>query len=261
MKPSGVTSFSIILNQKSLPTNIVLLPYVKKVSGSLVNLHEQQKRSLSNIKISQTVKPQRGTTLAQKKELPKPTIKKVVPVPVPKNRESKKLIPANIKKEVPQLTKLQSKKDEKPSLKSKTQKAVAKRQQPIQKPIAQKQQELVKVEPRSEKDIPSQDNLMRTISSDNQDVIYLGREDLAALVMNERIQKHIEQVWRPPVGVSKDCVCIINVLLDEHGSILELAIEESSHVLPYDIAARSALAQVPFPKAMWGKNLVVTFKQ
>ena len=75
------------------------------------------------------------------------------------------------------------------------------------------------------------------------------------------IEQELEKAWHPPVGLSKDLACIIKVKVNSNGGIDDLTLEESSKVISYDIAARTALDTMSFPKMLRGKEVIITFKQ
>ncbi len=75
------------------------------------------------------------------------------------------------------------------------------------------------------------------------------------------LQKELTNCWKPPIGVPQDCVCQIKVAVNWDGTIKELAVAQSSGILMYDVAARSALYTMKMPSWSKGKSLTVTFKQ
>src|SRR5690606_39199699 len=100
-----------------------------------------------------------------------------------------------------------------------------------------------------------------TAESNEQEIIYIGREDKIILEHQMHVQRQIENTWRAPVGLAKDLMCEIAITLNEYGAVEQLTIEKSSQVSTYDITARSALSHITYPKTMWGKRLIITFKQ
>lgn len=88
-----------------------------------------------------------------------------------------------------------------------------------------------------------------------------GRVDLNALYVQEYIQKEVEQHWKPPVGLSKELACTIKIYIDWEGKATNAIIADSSSVLIYDIAARTAASALALPKWGWGKEFSIAFKQ
>ena len=75
------------------------------------------------------------------------------------------------------------------------------------------------------------------------------------------LQKELANCWKPPIGVPQDCVCQIKVAVNWDGTIKELAVAQSSGILMYDVAARSALYTMKMPSWSKGKSLTIMFKQ
>ena len=94
-----------------------------------------------------------------------------------------------------------------------------------------------------------------------EDQLILGREDLASLKIYESIQEEVSQHWKPPVGLSKDLECKIKAVVDNGGKIKNISIEQASGVLAYDMSVRMAFMQVQMPKEVFGKEVILTFRQ
>lgn len=67
--------------------------------------------------------------------------------------------------------------------------------------------------------------------------------------------------WRAPYGMQGTPSCRIKALINKLGEIEDIEIEESSGILMFDIAARSALLNTQMPEWTRGKSFVITFKQ
>src|SRR3990167_1922556 len=94
-----------------------------------------------------------------------------------------------------------------------------------------------------------------------EEKLILGREDLASLKIYESIQEEVSQYWKPPVGLSKDLECKIKAAVDNSGKIKNIRSEQASGVLAYDMSARMAFMQVQMPKEVFGKEVILTFRQ
>lgn len=267
MKPNrSVAPLTIVLNRKTLPTNFVVLPYVKRIPGALLALQEQKQCpsevvAPKNSSVEQSTKSPESsaTTIMPKQEPPKSPVKKVTVKKTEIKKQSLSTLKKDIKKETKQLAKIEKPSQKKTIVPSKKTKKVVQKKRPINHQTVPQTEH----KPCVANEVLAKNNETKPLGIAQElerEVIYLGRDDFAALVTHEAIQKHIEQVWQPPIGVSKKCSCAIKVVLDNQGGISDLIIEESSNVLPYDIAARAALEQAPFPQEMWGKNIVITFK-
>lgn len=87
----------------------------------------------------------------------------------------------------------------------------------------------------------------------------VGYRDLEAMRQYTELQKKLAKYWKPPIGVSKDCECQIQIIVGWNGSIQKLEMIKQSGVLMYDIAARSALYTMSIPQWARGKSLTITF--
>ncbi len=75
------------------------------------------------------------------------------------------------------------------------------------------------------------------------------------------LQKEFSRCWKPPVGVPEDCACEIKLMIGPNGAIEDVTMAKPSGVLMYDVAARSAVFAMEFPRWSWRKSLILTFKQ
>lgn len=89
--------------------------------------------------------------------------------------------------------------------------------------------------------------------------IYLGQNDLDNLEIAQSIREEVANVWRPPAGLGVGRQCKVKVVVDWDGAIKELTFEEPSHVAAFDVSVRLAVQQMKFPKAVFGKELILPF--
>jgi len=85
--------------------------------------------------------------------------------------------------------------------------------------------------------------------------------EVEALRCSAQLQKELVHQWKPPIGVSPDCVCEISFSVNAAGTIENLKITKSSGIIMYDISARQALSAMKMPQWTYGKPLVISFKQ
>lgn len=132
------------------------------------------------------------------------------------------------------------------------------------KPLKVVEKKVPKVKPKKiEKNKPVKVAQKESVEQGEQDIIYVGRIDKDILKMHEVIQQELQTVWQPPAGLSKELQCQLKVLVAWDGTVKDVAVEKTSGVVMYDVAARSSLASVPFDKCKWarGKEFSITFKQ
>ena len=89
--------------------------------------------------------------------------------------------------------------------------------------------------------------------------LYIGRDDLALLETERAIQYEIKKYWQSPAGLAHDLVCILKVVVAASGTVKEIIMKQSSRVLMFDMAARTAVLKAQYPKATWGKEILLQF--
>lgn len=85
--------------------------------------------------------------------------------------------------------------------------------------------------------------------------------EVEALRRGAQLQKELVQKWKPPIGVSPECMCEISFFVTTAGKIEDLKMVKSSGVMMYDISARQALFAMAMPQWTYGKPLIISFKQ
>lgn len=79
------------------------------------------------------------------------------------------------------------------------------------------------------------------------------------LKKHQLLQQELVRVWHPPIGVTKECACCVRVAVTRDGAIQKVDIVNSSGILMFDVAARSALYSAQLPKWTWGTSFDITF--
>jgi len=74
------------------------------------------------------------------------------------------------------------------------------------------------------------------------------------------LQHELSKHWQPPVGIDQSCACAITAHIDRQGKIEDVTIDDTSGVLMFDVAARTAMLAMELPRWTWGKSLSITFK-
>src|SRR5579863_6920565 len=122
--------------------------------------------------------------------------------------------------------------------------------------------ELPKIEPKVEPKIEPQkiDQKIAPFIPEDAQISHNYRE-VEALRCGAQLQKELVQKWKPPIGVSPECICEISFFVTTSGVIEELKMIKSSGVMMYDISARQALFAMKMPPWTHGKPLVISFKQ
>ncbi len=85
--------------------------------------------------------------------------------------------------------------------------------------------------------------------------------EVEALRRGAQLQKELVNTWKPPMGVSPDCVCEITFYVTNTGALQDVNITKKSGVMMYDISARNALYAMKMPRWTYNKPFTITFKQ
>ena len=91
-------------------------------------------------------------------------------------------------------------------------------------------------------------------------VIYVTQKEFDALQSQMDIQRAIQEVWAPPVGMPDDIVSQVRLDIGWKGEIVSVEYIKPTGIVVYDMAVERAIESIEFPKQMWGKRIVIAFK-
>lgn len=164
----------------------------------------------------------------------------------------------------------QKAKKKKESLKSKQVSKVEPKKEEIKKEIPKKEvpKEEIKETPKAEEknkelqDLkPTDTNVSETAElPEGTNIRYIGQAELDAMCIQGELSQAISQHWRPPVGIAKNKVCELTLVIDWQGKIKDIKVQKTSGAAMYDVSARQAALAAEYPKALWGKACTITFK-
>ncbi|MFI5333473.1 MAG: TonB C-terminal domain-containing protein [Candidatus Babeliales bacterium] len=171
-------------------------------------------------------------------------------VSTPKSKSMKKKSPKKSKKTV-----RNKKKKNKKEIKNKKTKETPKLEKKAAEPKPVEKKEDVK--PVVEQPMVESQVAM-SVPADAQSAIYVGQLEYEALQLQEAVQGELQNHWKPPIGHA-GLTCIVRVILDWQGVIVDSVVEQSSGVLMFDMSAEQAINAMVFPKMAWGKQMTITF--
>lgn len=116
------------------------------------------------------------------------------------------------------------------------------------------EQPVVAVEPVAA--VPSQEMI-----SDAQDVTFVGAQDLEMIEIQDQIKHQVMQHYKPPVGIAKQAICELAVVVGPDGKGQRVTVKKSSGSLANDMCARAALLKIKFPKEVIGQEIIVELGQ
>jgi hypothetical protein len=227
---------AVLTINTSRPVFFVAMPVKKSISSS----------ALKNNEVSSSLQ-KKAPMQAVKKE-PAQKIVKKTGLAIAKKEPVKNL---PVQKKVPQKTADIQKAKDKQGVEKKELKEIQKLAIPHKPPV----QELV---------VPKQEILSSTLQKDISQVESNDSAVLSEQMMPIEYYNLVQTImvqWRAPYGIQGSPSCRIKAKINKVGDVEAIEVEESSGILMFDIAARSALLSTQMPEWTRGKSFVITFKQ
>jgi len=228
-----VSHYALTMSATLTPaaTVVVLAPSKGGTSANAVQSARQVAVSQPTTQIIKQIPPKKSPPVAKKavkkkKKMAAPVQKK----PVKKSPAVEKKKPKVPEKKAPELKKVED-----------TQ---------IKKSVVPEQQKAA--------NIPPSENSLAAVPP--SDTIAIAYADARLVHQYTVLQQELSKHWAPPPGVGDDCMCQLTVCLDRAGVVEDVRIEQSSGVLIFDIAARSALLAMQWPVWALASSITITFK-
>lgn len=92
---------------------------------------------------------------------------------------------------------------------------------------------------------------------DENNVVFVGYEQLDQSLIGSKIQYTIQENWTPPVGMDKNVACDVRVKIGADGQAVDAKIVKGSGVFVYDASARKTLLSIEYPKEVWNKTITI----
>ena len=128
---------------------------------------------------------------------------------------------------------------------------------PKTEPKTKDRTDLIKKEVQNE--MGSKDEVDKNETIDFNLIGYCSDKEL--LVYQRHIQREVERLWRPPLGVPKGTLCTVLFSLNSHGQVKNCKFMERSNVLIYDLSIMQVAKRFAFNKCLWGKQFKIDFRQ
>jgi outer membrane biosynthesis protein TonB len=93
----------------------------------------------------------------------------------------------------------------------------------------------------------------------DQNIVYVGQDDLDALKLQQVIQQEIGTHFKPPAGLSKQLQCQLTLVVGFDGTVINVTVHQSSGAAIFDMSARNAVSKLTLPAWTHGKELTITF--
>jgi colicin import membrane protein len=92
---------------------------------------------------------------------------------------------------------------------------------------------------------------------DEDNVIFVGYQELDQSIVGSKIQHMIQQSWMPPVGMKPGITCEVLVSLNKDGVVINAKVARGSGVFVYDACARKTLQKIEYPVEVWNKTITI----
>ena len=92
---------------------------------------------------------------------------------------------------------------------------------------------------------------------DQDNVIFVGTQELDRSIVGSKIQHMIQQNWTPPVGMKPGITCEVLVSLNKDGVVTNSKVARGSGVFVYDACARKTLQKIEYPQEVWNKTITI----
>jgi hypothetical protein len=138
------------------------------------------------------------------------------------------------------------------------------KKKPKPKELAKKR--VVKKRP-SKKTLPKKKVLKKQVTKEieeQEEMLYfnlMGETDPKMLVYQQHIQREVDRLWRPPIGVPKGAECFVQFTVDKYGKVKHFEIIKSSKIVIYDLSIVRVAKKFTFHKCLWGKSFPINFRQ
>lgn len=87
--------------------------------------------------------------------------------------------------------------------------------------------------------------------------VYATAREVELYRQQQLLTQKIGLYWKPPAGIGSDCACQVTFTVDWSGQLADIGITQSSGILIFDLAARSALCAMEMPEWAKGKTFTV----
>lgn len=94
---------------------------------------------------------------------------------------------------------------------------------------------------------------------DDNNVIFIGYEQLDQSIIGSKIQQAIVQVWDKPVGIESGTSCDVLVHISDDGVAKTVEMVKSSGIYVYDMQAKQAALDAQYPQEVWNKKITIGF--
>ena len=216
---------------------------------------QQKKAETSFAKASTVAKAMADRSAVSKAEKPliKKTEQKKVSKPTPKKQPLKKALP----------------KTKQTTIKKDVQKKIAepKKITPVEKKLEKDETKIdEQIKETKKTEIAEESAVAKAMAdkmADREELHFnlMGESDPNLIKYQLSIQKEVERLWHPPVGVPKGTECSICFNINSNGTINKFEFIKRSKILIYDLSVSKIAKNFQFDRSLWNKKFTIDFRQ
>jgi TonB-like protein len=90
---------------------------------------------------------------------------------------------------------------------------------------------------------------------------FFALSDKEQAIYHKKIQRDVQRLWRPPLGVAKGTKCVVSFVVAQDGKVESFEIIKRSNMLIYDLSIQRVAMNFTFDKSLWGKKFRIDFQQ
>lgn len=243
---------------------------IQTVAGTkpVQSVQQKPKTAASSVSVAQPIIEEKKVEKAEKSKGTRAALlSETAQIKAQKKEKVQKDTKKDLKKKSEKITQVKKSSQSTLPVPSKEVVAEKKVEQPVPK-ILEKNEIPEKITTTQDHALPVADNLPACMAEGSPEIGDQCAFGIGETIDDPRLAKYYAQLqtavsdsWKPPMGISDECVCDVLVMLDMQGNPKEIKIVKSSGVLIYDIAARNALQDAKMPKWAYGKSITISFKQ
>ncbi len=138
-------------------------------------------------------------------------------------------------------------------------KKVEAKKPPVKK-VVEKKKELPKpvVKEIKPKPIEPVKKSVEPIAAKNE-ILTIPMNQTADTAIGSEVYGAVQSSWNPPVGIVPTKACVICIKVKNDGTVNTIAIEQSSGIPAYDMAAKAAVFKTQFPRQLWNRSVRFSF--
>lgn len=135
------------------------------------------------------------------------------------------------------------------------------KKQKLEEPKEIETKEEPQVEPAKSEEVIELSETQNSEEPEELNFDLMGEQDPKLVIYQKLIQKEVDRLWHPPIGVPKGTESTLCFTLDSDGNVSNYEVLKKSDVLIYDLSIFRVAKSLKFDKSLWNKKFTVRFRQ